>query len=76
MLYFDQLFVCCVIVYSDQLLVGTLYTVISYHDKWGSDYWASQVLDWSKVVRIPNGPVFECHLKSEQKGGHLTMITQ
>ena len=25
--YFDQLFVCCVIVYSDQLLVGSSYTV-------------------------------------------------
>ena len=32
-MYFDQLFVCCVIVYSDQLLVGSSYTVISYHDK-------------------------------------------
>ena len=30
--YFDQLFVCCVIVYSDQLLVGSSYTVISYYD--------------------------------------------
>ena len=30
--YFDQLFVCCAIVYSDQLLVGSSYTVISYHD--------------------------------------------
>ena len=30
--YFDQLFMCCVIVYSNQLLVGSSYTVISYHD--------------------------------------------
>ena len=29
---FDQLFVCCFIVYSDQLLVGLSYTVTSYHD--------------------------------------------
>ena len=31
-LYFDQLFVCCVVVYSDQPLVGSLYTGITYHD--------------------------------------------
>ena len=30
--YFDQLFMCCVVVYSDQLLVGSVYTRISYHD--------------------------------------------
>ena len=27
----DQLFVCCIIVYSYQLLVGSSYTVTSYH---------------------------------------------
>ena len=30
--FLDQLFVCCVIVYSDQLLAGSLYTGISYCD--------------------------------------------
>ena len=30
--YFDQLFMCCIVVYSDQLLVGSSYTVISYHN--------------------------------------------
>ena len=29
---FDQLFVCCLIVYSDQLFVSSSYTGISYHD--------------------------------------------
>ena len=32
-LFFDQLFVCCIIMYSDQPLVGSSYTVISYHDR-------------------------------------------
>ena len=32
--YFDQLFVCWVVVYSDQLLGASHTLVISYHDKW------------------------------------------
>ena len=31
-IYFDQFFVCCAVVYSKQLLLGSSYTVISYHD--------------------------------------------
>ena len=31
-IYSDQLLVCCVIVYSGQPLVGSLYTGISYQD--------------------------------------------
>ena len=30
--YFDQLFVCCVVVYPNQPLVGSLYTGKSYHE--------------------------------------------
>ena len=32
--------------------------------RWGSEYQTSLLFKWSKVVRSPNGPAFECHLNT------------
>ena len=32
--------------------------------QWRSEYWTSLVFEWSKVVRLPNGPLCECHLNT------------
>ena len=32
--------------------------------QWGSEYRTSLVFNWSKVVRSPNGLLFECHLNT------------
>ena len=38
--------------------------------QWGSKYQTSLLFKWLKVVWLPNGPIFECHLNTEQPG-HL-----
>ena len=32
--------------------------------QWGSQYRTSLVFKWSKVVQLPNGPLFESHLNT------------
>ena len=32
--------------------------------QWGSEYQTSLVFEWLKVVRSPNGLLFECHLNT------------
>ena len=32
--------------------------------QWGSEYQTSLVFKWSKLVRLPNGLLFECHLNA------------
>ena len=32
--------------------------------QWGSEYQTCLVFKWLIVVRLPNGPVFECHLNT------------
>ena len=32
--------------------------------QWGSEYLTSLVIKWLKVVRWPNGQLFECHLNT------------
>ena len=48
---FDQLFVCCNIVYSDQLLVGSSYTVTSYHNNLGAPY-LEEVMSQNKLTTL------------------------
>ena len=36
-----------------------------YCIQWGSEYRTSLVFEWSKVVRLPNCPLFKCDLNIE-----------
>ena len=40
------------------------YVVDKVKLQWGSEYRTSLVFEWLKVVRSPNGPLFECHLNT------------
>ena len=55
---FDQLFVCCVVVYSYQLLVGSSYTVISYHDNSALTFFTIWRSGFSARTQCPNFEYF------------------
>ena len=37
----------------------------SFNIQWRYEYWTSPDFEWWKVVWMPNGPVSECHLNTE-----------